>query len=65
MKKQQGNVAGVGVIVVIAIWAAFIYGWIMNIVKIIGAFDDPVTSMFIARCVGAVVAPVGAILGYF
>lgn len=43
-----------------------LYGWIWNIVKIIGSLDDPtVTPMFIARCVGTVAAPIGAILGFF
>lgn len=54
------------VIVPILIALAAIYGWIANIVKIIGSLDDPtVTPMLIARVVGAFVAPIGAVLGFF
>lgn len=40
-------------------------GWIMNVVKIIGSLNEPITAMFIARVVGAFAAPLGAILGWF
>jgi hypothetical protein len=51
------------VIVVIA----FVGGWIANLVKTVGLFihSDPITTMFIGRIVGVIVAPLGAILGYF
>lgn len=43
-----------------------VVGWVMNIVKIIGALGDPtITPLFIARIVGAFAAPIGAVLGYF
>lgn len=45
---------------------ALTIGWIMNIVKIIASLGDPtITPMFIARVVGAFVAPIGAVLGFF
>jgi len=44
---------------------AAIGGWIANIVAIVGAVSDPITGMFILRCVGIFVAPLGAILGFF
>lgn len=59
------KVAGIGGLIVIAIWIAVIYGWIANIVDIIHTVSDPITGMFILRCVGIIVAPVGAIMGYF
>lgn len=40
-------------------------GWVVNVVKIIGAFGEPISAMFLARCVGTFVAPLGAILGWF
>jgi hypothetical protein len=52
-------------LIFIAIWLAAIVGWVMNIVTIFHTATDPVTGIFIFRCVGVVVAPVGAILGYF
>lgn len=43
-----------------------IIGWIMNIVKIVASLGDPtITPMFIARIVGAFVAPIGGVLGFF
>lgn len=52
-------------LVVIGLWLAAIGGWIANIVKLIGMLDGGVTAMFIARIVGALLAPLGAVLGYF
>ena len=45
-------------------WLAAILGWVLNIVKLITTINDPITNMFIARIVGVVFAPLGAILGY-
>lgn len=39
-------------------------GWIKNIVDIVHAIHDPITGMFIFRCVGIIVGPLGAVLGY-
>ncbi len=54
----------IGVIVYLALIIAFGYGWVMNIVHLIGLNFDDNTGMFVARCIGIVVAPLGAILGY-
>lgn len=41
-------------------------GWIMNIVKIVWAIQaNDLTAMFVARVVGAFIAPIGAVLGFF
>jgi len=40
-------------------------GWIWNIVKVVHGFADPITGLFVMRCIGVFVAPVGAVLGYF
>lgn len=45
-------------------WIAVIVGYIWNIVKIVGAISDPITTMFVLRVVGAFAAPLGVILGY-
>ncbi len=42
---------------------AFAFGWVMNIVKIIN--DDMDTGFLVVRSIGALIAPLGAILGYF
>lgn len=49
----------------VAVIVAVIVGWVMNIIAIVAAVSDPITAMFILRCVGIFVAPLGAILGYF
>lgn len=41
------------------------YGWINNIIKLIGMSIDPLTGLLIVRVVGIFIPPVGAIVGYF
>ncbi len=43
-----------------------IIGWVWNIVKIVelAGADVAVTTMFILRCVGVFLAPLGGILGW-
>lgn len=48
----------------IAIVSVMAWGWIANIVKLVGIVDHGVTTMFIVRVVGIFVAPVGVILGF-
>ena len=42
---------------------AAVYGWGWNIAKIFQA--DTLTGMVMARVIGAVMFPVGAVMGYF
>ena len=63
MRKQQGFSAPELIIAVVVL--AGIVGWVMNIFDIVAAVSGPITAMFILRCVGIFVAPLGAILGYF
>lgn len=43
-----------------------ITGWIMNIAKIVWAIQaNDLTAMFVARVVGAFIATIGAVLGFF
>ena len=48
------------------LWIAGITGWIMNIIKVVHFIqaDTTVTGMFIFRCVGILLAPLGAVLGW-
>lgn len=51
---------------IIAIGICAFVGWTMNIIKVIGALDDPtITPMFAIRILGILAAPLGAILGWF
>lgn len=49
---------------VITLSAAAIFGWIANIVKVVGMVGGEITTMFVARCVGIFFAPLGSILGF-
>jgi ABC-type Na+ efflux pump permease subunit len=52
------------ILLFVAFWLAAIGGWIANIVKIFATAAEPLTAYFIIRCIGVVVAPVGAVLGF-
>jgi hypothetical protein len=42
-----------------------IIGWIVNLCELISNLGDASTMMSIFRLVGVIIAPLGAILGYF
>ena len=48
---------------IIVVLLAFSYGWIMNIVQIIGM--DEFSGFMVVRVIGIFMAPLGGILGYF
>lgn len=50
-------------LVVLALALVFFGGWVGNIAKLFAA--DAVTGMEIARMVGVVIPPLGAVLGWF
>lgn len=52
----------VGTFFVVVLTTAAFVGWVMNLVAIAKA--DAVTPFVLLRVVGAVVAPIGAVLGY-
>ena len=64
MKDSQKGYTSIGLVFII-FWLVAITGWIMNIVEIVHSISDPITGMFVFRCVGVFFAPLGAILGYF
>jgi Na+/melibiose symporter-like transporter len=39
-------------------------GWIMNIVKIFAALNDPLTGLFVGRVIGVFVFPIGCVAGW-
>lgn len=47
----------------LAFLIAFAYGWIANLIALIAS--ETMTGLVIARAIGVVVAPLGAILGFF
>ncbi len=63
MKKQRG--ATVVELIVAVLLVGGMLGWILNVWDIFKAVSNPITGLFILRCVGVFVAPLGAILGYF
>jgi hypothetical protein len=50
---------------IVMIFILGVGGWIWNIVKIVQTLNAELTGMFIARCIGVFVAPIGAVLGFF
>lgn len=62
--NYSGNGAGWAALFVVLLWLAAAIGWVINIVKLIGSINDPVTVMHILRSVGIIFAPLGAVLGY-
>ena len=63
-KDSQKGYGSAGIIFVL-VWLAIAVGWVMNIIEIVATVSDPITGMFILRCVGIIVAPLGGVLGYF
>ena len=61
--KQSGFTLYEAIISVIVLAGGF--GWVWNIVKLIGMSLDPITGLLIVRAIGIFVFPVGMIVGYF
>lgn len=52
-------------IICLVLTITIIWGYVLNIIAIVHTIDLPVSGMFILRCIGIFVAPLGAILGLF
>jgi hypothetical protein len=52
-----------GSLIAIAIWFFATVGYILNIIQIAQA--DTITGMVLVRVIGIIVAPLGAIIGWF
>lgn len=62
MNSQRGfTILELSIVLLAVVGSA---GWIWNIVKIVQSGFDVITGMFIARCIGVFVAPLGAVLGF-
>ena len=51
------------VVFIFGVVGAAIIGWILNIVAIAKS-TEIINAMFILRCIGVILAPIGAVLGY-
>lgn len=47
------------------LWTLGVIGYIINIIKILGAWGDPMTTGMIVRLVGVIAFPLGAVAGWF
>lgn len=47
-----------------ALMAAGAIGWVLNVIKIFAALSEPLTGLFIARCISVVIFPIGCIAGW-
>ena len=61
--NNQRDYTRVGLLIML-LWVAAFVGWVLNIVEIIRIVNDPIAGIFILRCVGIFIAPLGAALGY-
>jgi len=52
-------------LIIILLFFAGLYGWIMNIVSIINSDLIPLTTLLVVRVIGIFIPPIGAVLGYF
>lgn len=50
---------------IITLAFAFIAGWVLNIAALLGGYATMEISELMLRLVGAVIAPLGAVLGWF
>lgn len=62
MKKQLGYT--ITEIILVLVVLAGGWGWVWNIVKLVGMNLDPITGMLVVRAIGIFVFPVGMIVGY-
>jgi len=62
MKSQRVfNIVWLSIVLLVFVGSA---GWIWNIIKMTQSSFDVITGMFVARCIGVFVPPLGAVLGY-
>ena len=63
---MKSYILGAGAaIAILVVFIAAIVGWVMNVVELIGTMGSGIDAEFVFRLVGVVVAPLGAVLGYF
>jgi hypothetical protein len=52
------------VLIVIPLIVGGLWGWLMNIVKIVGSDFAQITGLLVMRVIGVFLAPLGAVLGF-
>lgn len=63
MHRKAFTIVELLMIPIFLIVIAMLVGWVANIVQIVHTISDPITGLFILKCVGILVAPVGGVLG--
>ena len=48
----------------IAFYLTCIYGYVANLVKLVGLLGGELTALFLTRLLGAVVPPIGTFMGF-
>lgn len=49
---------------IFAVWMTAGFGWVMNVAKIFWSMQEPLTGEFALRVIGAIVFPIGCVLGW-
>jgi hypothetical protein len=52
-------------LIICVVFLAGVAGWVLNLITILRHMTDPITGMFVLRCISVFVFPIGAVLGYF
>lgn len=67
MKNKQNGSTKLVALGLVAFWLTVVVGWGINLVEVItqAAADAPVTTLFIVKAAGIVVAPIGVVCGLF
>ena len=66
MKSQRGFtlIEASIVLFIIPLAAAGMWGWVWNIIKIVGSDFGSITGLLVMRVIGVFLAPLGAVLGF-
>jgi len=67
MARFRDGAGCIGGVLWVTAWGLVVSGWVMNIMAVIhmAQANSPATTMFILRCVGIIIFPLGALLGWF
>lgn len=57
-----GGGCAIGILI---LWVAGAVGWVLNIAKIVGTINDPITALLVLRAFGVFFFPLGCVLGWF
>lgn len=56
---------GVGLsLAFLGLFVAAVIGWVKNIIQLINIGVGEITTVFVVKCIGIFVAPLGAIMGW-